>query len=158
MPLRNPLEGAGELCLLDAATLANAYRDRSLSPVEVAKATLARAATINADFNAFTFLDAKGALTAAEASAKRWAAGEPLSHVDGVPTTLKDIVWVEGWSVRYGSATTPPQPFAEDAPSAFPFRLPREGTPPRACRHGPGVGFLKVDDRIEEVPNRRSEV
>lgn len=107
MPLRNPLEGAGELCLLDAATLANAYRDRSLSPVEVAKATLARAATINADFNAFTFLDAKGALTAAEASAKRWAAGEPLSHVDGVPTTLKDIVWVEGWSVVWQCHHTP---------------------------------------------------
>ncbi|WHO82751.1 amidase [Rhizobium leguminosarum] len=117
MPLRNPLEGAEELCLLDAATLAKAYRDRSLSPVDVAKATLERAATINADFNAFTFLDDKGALAAAEASAKRWAAGEPLSEVDGVPTTVKDIVWVEGWSVRYGSATTPPQPFAEDAPS-----------------------------------------
>lgn len=117
MPLQNPLEGAGELCLLDAATLARAYRDRSLSPVEVAKATLERAEAVNPDFNAFTFLDTKGALAAAEASEKRWAAGEPLSEVDGVPTTIKDIVWVDGWSVRYGSATTPAQPFAEDAPS-----------------------------------------
>lgn len=117
MSPRNPIEGAGELCLLDAAALAKAYRARSLSPVDVAKATLERAASINAELNAFTFVDTKGALAAAEASERRWAAGEPLSDVDGVPTTIKDIVWVGGWSVRYGSTTTSDQPFTEDAPA-----------------------------------------
>ena len=117
MSPRNPLAGAGELCLLDAAALADAYRARSLSPVEVARATLDRAEAVNADLNAFTFVDRQGALAAAEASEKRWAAGEQLSDVDGVPTTIKDIVWVNGWSVRYGSKTTPAAAFAEDAPS-----------------------------------------
>ncbi|MBL0374308.1 amidase [Rhizobium sp. KVB221] len=117
MPSRNPLAGAGELCLLDAAQLAAAYRSRSLSPVEVAKATLDRAEEINSDFNAFTFVDSKGALNSARESERRWAAGEPLSEADGVPTTIKDIVWVDGWSVRYGSATTSDQAFSRDAPS-----------------------------------------
>jgi aspartyl-tRNA(Asn)/glutamyl-tRNA(Gln) amidotransferase subunit A len=117
MPSSNPLEGAAELCLLDAATLAKAYRERSLSPVEVAQATLERAETINPEFNAFSALDHKGAIAFAQASERRWAAGEPLSEVDGVPTTIKDIVWVDGWSVRYGSHTTSDQPFLEDSPS-----------------------------------------
>ena len=117
MSPRNPLAGAGELCLMDAAALATAYRRREISPVEVASATLDRAEDINPAFNAFTFVDRQGALAAARASEQRWASGEPLSDVDGVPTTIKDIVWVDGWSVRYGSATTPDAPFTEDAPS-----------------------------------------
>jgi aspartyl-tRNA(Asn)/glutamyl-tRNA(Gln) amidotransferase subunit A len=117
MPSSNPLEGAAELCLLDAATLAKAYGERSLSPVEVVQATLERAETINPEFNAFSALDHKGAIAIAQASERRWAAGEPLSEVDGVPTTIKDIVWVDGWSVRYGSHTTSDQPFLEDSPS-----------------------------------------
>lgn len=117
MPFMNPLDGAGELCRMDAATLAEAYRKRSLSPVEVAKAAMDRAEETNADFNAFTLVDHDGALAAAAASEERWKNGTPLSDVDGVPATLKDIVWVEGWSVRYGSATTPAQPCKEDAPS-----------------------------------------
>lgn len=117
MPVMNPLEGADELCRMTAADLAAAYRKRTLSPVEVAKAALDRAEEINPDFNAFTFVDRDGALAAAGASEKRWKAGAPLSEVDGIPTTLKDIVWVKDWSVRYGSKTTPATPQSEDAPS-----------------------------------------
>ena len=117
MSPRNPLAGAGRLCLLDAATLAEAYRARELSPVEVARATLDRAEEVNSTLNAFTFIDRKGALAAAWESEKRWSSGEPLSGVDGVPTTIKDIVWVDGWSVRYGSTTTSDTPLSEDAPS-----------------------------------------
>lgn len=117
MPFTNPLEGAGELCRMDAAALAAAYRNRSLSPVDVAKAAMDRAEDTNPAFNAFTFVDRDGALTAAAASERRWKDGAPLSEVDGVPTTLKDIVWVKGWSVRYGSTTTPAHPYSEDAPS-----------------------------------------
>lgn len=117
MAFSNPLSGAEDLCLLNAAELASAYRTRELSPVEAARAAMDRAEAVNGDFNAFTFIDRKGALEAAAASEKRWGAGEPLSPVDGVPTTLKDIVWVKDWSVRYGSTTTSDSPYAEDAPA-----------------------------------------
>ncbi len=113
----SPIADADELCRLSAAALAAAYRAGSLSPVEVAMAAVDRAETINPLFNAFTMIDRKGAIEAASASEKRWRSGEPLSAVDGIPTTLKDIVWVEGWSVRYGSATTISVACDKDAPS-----------------------------------------
>lgn len=117
MDFKNPLEGASELCRIGAAELAVAYANRSLSPVEVAMAAMDRADEVNPELNAFTFIDRQGALDAAAASERRWKDGAPLSPVDGVPTTLKDIVWVKGLSVRYGSTTTPATPFEEDAPS-----------------------------------------
>jgi aspartyl-tRNA(Asn)/glutamyl-tRNA(Gln) amidotransferase subunit A len=117
MSLNNPLAGADDLCCLGANELAKAYADGSISPVEVAKATVRRAREINASLNAFTLLDENGALEAATDSERRWRAGSPLSPIDGVPTTLKDIVWVKGWSVRYGSTTTMAEPYHTDAPS-----------------------------------------
>jgi amidase/aspartyl-tRNA(Asn)/glutamyl-tRNA(Gln) amidotransferase subunit A len=113
----DPLDAAGDLCRLGAADLADAYRAGTLSPVEVTEAALSRAEAINPDLNAFTFLDHDGALAAARTSEKRWREGAPLSDIDGVPTTLKDIVWVKGWTVRYGSATTSDRPFEADAPA-----------------------------------------
>ncbi|OJT95408.1 MAG: amidase [Rhizobium sp. 63-7] len=117
MSKTNPLSGINSLCLLDAAALAKAFGAGDVSPVEVATAVMDRAEDINPSLNAFTFVDRKGALEAAAASEKRWRAGEPLSDADGVPTTLKDIVWVDGWSVRYGSKTTPAEPYRADAPA-----------------------------------------
>lgn len=116
------LPPANELCRLDAAALATSYRKRDLSPVEVTKAALARAEAINPALNAFTFLDREGALAAAKAAEARWRTGTPLSEIDGVPTTLKDIVWVQGWSVRYGSSTTDATPCREDAPAVRKLR------------------------------------
>ncbi|WP_069057819.1 amidase [Sinorhizobium sp. RAC02] len=144
MPFQNPLEGAGELCRMDAAGLAEAYRTRSLSPVEVAKATMDRAEEVNADLNAFTHIDREGALAAASASEQRWKDGAPLSEVDGVPTTLKDIVWVEGWSVRYGSTTTPARPQTEDAPSVA--RLRQAGAVFIAQTTTPEFGWKAITD------------
>lgn len=114
---RMTLDDADALCRMSAQDLAEAFRNRTLSPVEVTRACLARAEAINPALNAFTFLDHDGALKAAKASEARWAAGAPLSPVDGVPTTLKDIVWVRGWTVRYGSTLTRETPLEDDAPS-----------------------------------------
>ncbi|RUW94194.1 amidase [Mesorhizobium sp. M7A.F.Ca.US.010.02.1.1] len=113
----SPIADADDLCRLAAAELSAAYRAESLSPVEVTLAALDRAEAINPLFNAFTMIDRKGAIEAAGASEKRWRAGEPLSAADGIPTTLKDIVWVEGWSVRYGSRTTTSAAYDKDAPA-----------------------------------------
>ena len=113
----DPLADADELCRLSAADLTAGYRAKRFSPVEVAEKTMDRAEAVNPRLNAFTFIDRKGALVAAAASEKRWQAGEPLSDVDGVPTTLKDIVWVKDWTVRYGSHTTTDTPYDSDAPA-----------------------------------------
>lgn len=100
-----------------AAELASAFKSRRLSPVEVAKACLARAEAVNPHLNAFTFIAHEAALTAAKASEARWLRGEPLSEVDGIPTTLKDLVHVKDWVVRYGSSVTPATPCTQDSPA-----------------------------------------
>lgn len=104
------------------AALGRAFAAGALSPVEVTRAALDRAEAIDPALNAFVSIDRAGALAAAQASEARWRAGAPLSPIDGIPTTLKDIVWVEGWSVRYGSRTTSDTPFAEDAPAVARMR------------------------------------
>lgn len=120
--LDTPVSPAPELCRLDLASLTTAYRKRQLSPVEVTQAALDRAEVIQEPLNAFTTLHHAQALETARMSEQRWQAGAPLSPVDGVPTTLKDIVHVAGWSVRYGSKTTDESSTQQDAPSVARLR------------------------------------
>lgn len=129
---------------MGAADLADAYRRRDLSPVEAATAAMDRAEEINPQLNAFTLIDREGALAAAAASERRWRDGEPLSPADGIPTTLKDIVWVDGWSVRYGSSTTSTQKFDQDAPSVA--RLRRGGAVFIGQTTTPEFGWKAVTD------------
>lgn len=104
------------------AALARAFATGERSPVEVTRAALDRAEAIDPALDAFVSIDRDGALAAAAASEARWRAGRPLSPIDGIPTTLKELVWVKGWSVRYGSRTTSTTPCGEDAPAVARMR------------------------------------
>lgn len=95
-----------DLCLATGAELSGAYAGGVASPVDVTCACLARAEKINPALNAFAVIDHTGALAAAAESEVRWAQGQPLSPIDGVPVTIKDIVHCHGLDVRYGSKTT----------------------------------------------------
>jgi len=106
-----------DICQLTARDLIRRFASGELSPVDVAMAALGRAVQINSLFNAFTVIDREGALVAARASQDRWRRGEPLSAIDGVPTTIKDIVQCNGLDVRYGSRVTPDISDRPDAPS-----------------------------------------
>jgi aspartyl-tRNA(Asn)/glutamyl-tRNA(Gln) amidotransferase subunit A len=117
MTVTSPLDDAPEVCRFGAAELTQRYADGSLSPVEATRTALDRAAAIQPRFNAFSHLDPDGALAAARASEARWRAGAPLGPLDGVPTTIKDIVWVRGWTVRYGTRAVPGVRAEEDAPA-----------------------------------------
>jgi len=118
----HPLADAPDLCRLGVAALTEGYRTGTFSPVEVARACLDRAAVVHGRFNAFCLIDEDVALAAARASEARWRAGAPLSAIDGVPTTIKDIVWVKGWNVRYGTRTSPGITAGEDAPAVHLLR------------------------------------
>lgn len=108
---------APELCRLSASQLAAAYRRKALSPVDVTRACLARARAVDGALNAFTLIDDDQALAQARASEARWSKGIPASSIDGVPTTLKDIVWTKGWPVHYGSHAGEIPVCEQDAPS-----------------------------------------
>jgi aspartyl-tRNA(Asn)/glutamyl-tRNA(Gln) amidotransferase subunit A len=111
-----PLDDAGELCRMDACALLDGYRRRKISPVEVARATLARAETVQARCGAFTLIDVGPALQAAAESEARWREDAPCGPLDGLPTTIKDIVYVSGWAAHFGSRA-PAVLAAEDSPA-----------------------------------------
>ncbi|OYW33755.1 MAG: hypothetical protein B7Z45_08200, partial [Azorhizobium sp. 12-66-6] len=64
---------------------------------------LDRLAAVNPRLNAVIALDAAGAREAAAASDARWAAGQPLGPLDGVPITVKDNLFVGGLPAGWGS-------------------------------------------------------
>jgi aspartyl-tRNA(Asn)/glutamyl-tRNA(Gln) amidotransferase subunit A len=81
---------------LSAAELARAYAARRLSPVEVAKALLARIDRLQPALHAFIHLDAEAAMDAARAAEREIAAGRPRGALHGVPVGIKDIIDVAG--------------------------------------------------------------
>ena len=141
---RLPIDDSDPLCRLSAAELAEAYGTGKLSPVEVAEAALRRAEIIQPLYNAFTRIDREAALTQARASEARWRRAAPLSRVDGVPATIKDIVWVEGWPIRYGSPTSDARPCASDAPAVA--RLRAAGVTFLGLTTTPEFGWKAVTD------------
>ena len=108
---------------LSAVRQIDLYRTRELSPVEVTKAALAAIDRHNKRLNAFCLVDHEAALASARASEARWRKGEPLGRVDGVPSTIKDLVLSKGWPTRRGSrSVNPDQPWNEDAPAVARLR------------------------------------
>ena len=76
---------------------------------------LNRASAMQPHLNALVLIDKDGAQAAAKAAESRWQKGEPLSPLDGVPTTIKDTTNVKGWPTRYGSHSTDETPAHDNA-------------------------------------------
>ena len=145
--------GGDDLCWLDATALARHYRRRTLSPVEVTRATLARIDRINPLLNAYCLVDHEAAMAAARESEQRWQAGEPLSLLDGVPTSVKDLILTRGWPTLRGSRTIArEQAWTDDAPATARLReagavlLGKTSTPEfgwRASTESPLTGITR---------------
>ena len=106
-----------DLCYATATELLALYRRHEVSPVEVAKAVLARMAALQERLNAFIVIDEESTLAQARESEARWLAGAPMGRLDGVPTSIKDIILTRGWPTLRGSRTVDPAgPWLEDAP------------------------------------------
>jgi aspartyl-tRNA(Asn)/glutamyl-tRNA(Gln) amidotransferase subunit A len=88
-----------------ATKLAKGFAKKNFTPVDVAKACLAQVFKYDSSLNAMCHLDEKTSLAMAEASAKRWKAGKPLSPLDGVPVVIKDLLLTKGWPTLRGSKT-----------------------------------------------------
>ncbi len=101
--------------LLSAEAMLEAFARRRLSPMDVLQAVTERVARLNPHINAFACMNPEAARQARD-SAARWRAGRPIGPLDGVPTTIKDLVDVAGFPTRRGSRTTDPTPVQDDAP------------------------------------------
>ncbi|MBV9077521.1 MAG: amidase [Methylobacteriaceae bacterium] len=135
----------------DVPTLVEAYRARRLSPREVMAGLLARAETTGGPLRAFVLVDPDQALAAASASEARWAQGQPMGPLDGVPFTVKDNIAWAGHPMRRGSLTSPDGPVAESSPAVD--RLLEAGAIPWAKTTLPEFGWKGVgDSRLSGVP------
>lgn len=111
-----------DLTQTSAARLARLYAKGKVSPVDTMKAVLARAERLAQPINAFCRVDAAASLAAARRSEKRWQKGEPLSPLDGVPVSIKELVRVKGWPASMGSKLTDKTPVDADAPAVARLR------------------------------------
>jgi aspartyl-tRNA(Asn)/glutamyl-tRNA(Gln) amidotransferase subunit A len=105
-----------DLLSFDAHDLLAGYRNRTVSPKEVATAVLDAIETHEPALNAFIWIDREAALEKARESEARWARGEPLGALDGLPMTVKDNVAQEGYSMLRGSRTSAATRMAFSAP------------------------------------------
>ena len=113
-----------DICMLDALDAGRALPRRSLSPVEVTRATLARIDALNPVAQRLLPRRPRGGHgSGARGSERRWLAGKPLSRIDGVPTSIKDLILTRGRPTLRGSRTVDPaQPWTEDAPATARLR------------------------------------
>ena len=107
---------------LPAHDLIAAYRQRSLSPVEVTQAVLAHIEKWEPHIKATYLLRPDAALAQARASEARWLRGEPQGALDGVPSTIKENIATQGDPTPLGTAAVELLPAAADAPPAARMR------------------------------------
>ena len=127
------------------ARLVAGFRSKALSPVDVTTAMLERIERLNPRLNAFTFVDAEGALASARRSEERWQRGDPLSPLDGIPATVKELLAANGWPLRRCSRATPENAIGDfDAPSVA--RLREQGLVLLGKTNSPEFGWKGVTD------------
>ena len=129
-----------DVCWLGIAELTAAYRKAELSPVDVARALIARIRVVDPLVNSVVYLDEAYTLAMAAASEARYRVGAPLSAMDGVPVTVKDLSAVAGMPKRRGSLTLGIEQAREDTPCVARLReagavfLAKTATPEAGCK------------------------
>ena len=102
---------------ISATDLIDLYKSGQASPVEATRSVLERIEHLNATYNAFCIIDEEKALSDAKKSEKRWQRGQPYGLIDGIPSTIKDLMLSKGWPTLKGSKTIDTkQDWTEDAP------------------------------------------
>jgi Asp-tRNA(Asn)/Glu-tRNA(Gln) amidotransferase A subunit family amidase len=89
-----------ELTAVDALA---AMRAKELSPVELLASVYARADAVEPVVNALCDRLDEDALVAAKDSEERYARGEDVRPLEGLPVAIKEEMPVAGWRMRYGS-------------------------------------------------------
>lgn len=136
---RKTNDPAADLPDWSGAELLEGYASRTVSPVEVTKAVIARIEAYEPKLQALYAFDPDAALKDARGSEERWMrkAAKPL---DGIPATIKENIATKGTPVPLGTAARPLVPAEEDAPPAA--RLREDGVIILAKTTMPDYGML----------------
>ncbi|MBI4636427.1 MAG: amidase [Candidatus Rokubacteria bacterium] len=92
-----------DLCFTPATDLHRLYRARSVSPLEVTRAVLARIERFNPALNAYCTVAAAEALRAARSATAALHRRAPLPPLFGVPVSIKDLTPTRGIRTTWGS-------------------------------------------------------
>ncbi len=92
-----------EIGYLTAVELAQLYRTKQLSPVEVVESILGRIERVDPQVNAMIRLTPEHALAAAKRSEQVFLRGEAARLLEGIPVTIKDLHPTKGVQTDYGS-------------------------------------------------------
>lgn len=91
------------ICRMSVASLKAAYRKRELSPVEVARKFLDRIDQYDDQLHSYAEVTRMLALQQAAESERKYAAGEDIGALEGVPVSIKDAFHVAGVRSTIGS-------------------------------------------------------
>ena len=125
---------------MTARQMIDRFADRSLSPLEYARALVVHIERWEPALGALYAYDPQALLEAAALSEARWQAGMPCGLLDGVPVTLKELIATQGQPIPQGSLASTLVPASADAPVAA--RLKEAGAIIFAKTTVPDFGML----------------
>jgi aspartyl-tRNA(Asn)/glutamyl-tRNA(Gln) amidotransferase subunit A len=96
----NPMAAVWQLSALE---LGRRFREGTLSPVEALTSCLARLEEVNPAINAVIARRDSSARAEAQASERRYARGQALSPLDGIPLTVKDSLFTRDLPTTWGT-------------------------------------------------------
>ncbi len=97
--------GRDSLAFTSAVELAKLFREKKVSPVEVAELLLKRIEELNPKLNAYLTITGNEARAAAREAEKAFQKGEELPPLFGIPVSIKDLFATRGIRTTNGSIT-----------------------------------------------------
>jgi aspartyl-tRNA(Asn)/glutamyl-tRNA(Gln) amidotransferase subunit A len=105
--------------------IAKLFRRKKLSPVELTRIVLDRIERLNPKLNAFLAVAAESAMAHAKAAEQRFASGDDLPPLFGLPISIKDLTYTKGIVSTGGSLAY--RDFVPDEDAIVVERLRRAG-------------------------------
>jgi len=92
-----------DLCYMPAHEALRRFRDKTLSPVELMQAVIARAEAVKDPVNAFTYTHFDEAMDLARKAEAKYAKGQRIRALEGLPIGIKDENMIAGKPTSSGS-------------------------------------------------------